>query len=163
MHNICRQQQGAQGTARSLKSLAIAVVLGLVASFLVLPRDETGVWRKELLRFVPFLPSSSEGGGAAIPVNLAPGADGGSKKARAKTVATAPTSKPAAAKKTPLSKEVRDPATGIVFQRKKRFPLSKADLTCLGVGVRAKNLGITKVNVYSVGELWFVHIRPFGL
>ncbi len=139
-----RQQQGVQSVGRGLRSLAIAVVLGLVASFLVLPRDDTGVWRKELLRSIPFLPSSSsEGGGAATPVNLAPGAGGGNNKAE--------DSKPAA-KKTPLSKEVRDPATGIVFQRKKRFPLSKADLTCLGVGVRAKNLGITKVNVYSVGE-----------
>ena len=57
-----------------------------------------------------------------------------------------------AAKKTPLSKEVKDPATGIVFQRTKSFPPSKTDLTCLGVGVRAKSLGFTKVNVYSVGE-----------
>lgn len=47
------------------------------------------------------------------------------------------------------SEVLTDAATGLSLPRTKRF--SKSDLTCLGVGVRAKSLGVAKVNVYTVG------------
>lgn len=47
-----------------------------------------------------------------------------------------------------LSKELTDKATGIKIPRHQKF--GKSQLTCLGVGVRAKSIAIAKVNVYSV-------------
>lgn len=48
-----------------------------------------------------------------------------------------------------LSKELKDKATGIIIPRHKKF--GKSELTCLGVGVRAKSIAVANINVYSVG------------
>lgn len=127
--------------SRTLGGLALAAAIALVAALVLLARDETGVWR------VPFFSSET----AATPVHLA---GGGNNNKKPRAAASKPAKKaPAATGKTPLSKEVKDTATGLVLPRTKRFPPSKADLTCLGVGVRAKSIAVAKVNVYTVGEL----------
>lgn len=138
--------------SRNLGNLALAAAIALVAALVLFARDETGVWR------VPFLSTER----AAMPVHVA-GADGGgggggSKKKKPRAAAAKPSKQAgagaaaAATGKAPLSKEVKDAATGLVLPRTKRFPPSKADLTCLGVGVRAKSIAVAKVNVYTVGE-----------
>lgn len=133
--------------SRNLGNLALAAAIALVAALVLFARDETGVWR------VPFLSSER----AATPVHVA-SADGGSKKKKNPRAAAAKPAKQSggaaatAKAKAPLSKEVKDAATGLVLPRTKRFPPSKADLTLLGVGVRAKSIAVAKVNVYTVGE-----------
>lgn len=126
--------------SRNLAGLALAATIALVAVLVLFARDETGVWR------VPFLSSESA---AATPVHLASAGGGSSKKTKKPRAAAASTPTKQVAT---LSKEVKDPATGLVLPRTKRFPPSKAVLTCLGVGVRAKSIAIAKVNVYTVGE-----------
>lgn len=129
--------------SRNLASLALAAAIALVAALVLFARDEIGVWR------VPFFSSES----AAAPVNVAGPTGGGSSKKQPRAAASKPTKQAAAATaKAPLSKEVKDAATGLVLPRTKRFPPSKADLTCLGAGVRAKSIAVAKVNVYTVGE-----------
>ncbi|CBJ33403.1 Similar to Chalcone Isomerase [Ectocarpus siliculosus] len=60
--------------------------------------------------------------------------------------------------KTPLSPDVRDPATGLVLPRTKQFASSKTGLVCLGVGVRVKSVAFVNVNVYTVG----LYVEPKG-
>lgn len=136
--------------SRNLGNVALAAAIALVAALVLFARDETGVWR------VPFL--SPEGTVTPVHFAGADGSSGGSKKQKSRAAASKPTKQagPAAAKgvaaKASLSKEVKDPATGLALPRTKRFPPSKANLTCLGVGVRAKSIAVAKVNVYTVGE-----------
>lgn len=75
--------------------------------------------------------------------------------AAAAAAAAAKAAEPAKAKaaglaKTPLSPDVRDPATGLVLPRTKQFASSKTGLVCLGVGVRVKSVAFVTVNVYTV-------------
>lgn len=135
--------------SRNLGSLALAAAVALVAALVLFARDETGVWR------VPFLSFES----AATPVHVAGAAGGNSRKKKEppRAAASKPTKQAAAAAgggtaKASLPKEAKDPATGLALPRTKRFPPSKAVLTCLGVGVRAKSIAVAKVNVYTVGE-----------
>lgn len=60
------------------------------------------------------------------------------------------------ANKMTLLDELTDAATGLSLPRTKRF--SRSELTCLGVGVRAKSITVAKVNVYTVGL--YVDPRP---
>lgn len=137
--------------SRQAGNLAAAVVFALLAIFLFCARDENGAWRTRYL----CLPTSSNCPREPLtaPVTTDPS---GSTQPPAKG-SSKNKSKPDK-KKTPtaLSKNIVDEATGLSLPRHKKF--SKTELTCLGVGVRAKKIAIAKVNVYSVG----LYVEPKG-
>lgn len=123
--------------SRQVGSLAVALAFALFAVFLYCARDDNGAWRDNYF----CLRTSGEC------VSKAPVAD-------AETAAE--TAAPPKSVSTPISKEVKDEATGLVLPRTKRF--STSALTCLGVGVRAKTFAIAKVKVYTVG----LYVEPKG-
>ena len=126
--------------SRKAGNLAVAVAFALFAVFLYCARDEHGAWRTDCL----CLFSEEHTCSAAI-------------RTDGKGDAPEPANKrKRGGSATPLSKEVKDAATGLALPRTKRF--SKADLTCLGVGVRYKSLGVAHVNVYTVG----LYVDPKG-
>ena len=128
--------------SRQVGNLVVAAAFALFAAFLFCARDEHGAWRTDYL----CLFSEEHSCQTAIGLD-----DKGDIPAQAKA---SPIKKKGAA--TPLSKDVKDAATGLTLPRTKRF--SKATLTCLGVGVRAKSIAVAKVNVYTVG----LYVDPKG-
>lgn len=134
--------------SRQVGNLAVAAAFALFAVFLFCARDEHGAWRPN-----PFCvsPMCTENRPAAT-VSIA-----GSKANKPPNTAAWSKSKGLGlGASTPLSKEVRDAATGLSLPRTKRF--TRSDLTCLGVGVRAKSIAIAKVSVYTVG----LYVEPKG-
>lgn len=127
--------------SRQIGNLAVAAAFALFAVFLFCARDEHGAWRP-----IPFCvsPATCTDNLPTATVNIA-----GSKQSKSR-------SKEGASTATPLSKEVKDAATGLSLPRTKCF--TKSGLTCLGVGVRAKSIVIAKVNVYTVG----LYVEPKG-
>lgn len=140
--------------SRQVSSLVTAAAFALLAIFLFCARDEHGAWQTDLLSWSSLTAEctcgsnspdvvahvSDAGRGEAKPV--------GKRRGKGGTMATASSAK--------LSEEIKDPATGLALPRTKRF--SKSDLTCLGVGVRAKSIAVAKVNVYTVG----LYVEPKG-
>lgn len=129
--------------SRRVGNLAVAVAFALFAAFLYWARDENGAWRTDYL----CLFSEEHTCSAAIRID---GEDGDAPESpKTEPLKPAAPSKRKKESATPLSTEVKDPATGLTLPRTKRF--SKMDVTCLGVGVRYKSLGVAHVNVYTVG------------
>lgn len=141
--------------SRIVGNLGVAVALAVFAVFVFLVNHDTGAWREHFLHATVGVSSqtSSESRSTTAQPTKKGGEEAGAAAAKAAAAAAAKVKvKAKAAAKTTLSKEVKDDATGLVLPRTKRFGSSKASLTCLGAGVRAKSIAITKVNVYTVGE-----------
>lgn len=135
--------------SRQVGNLAVAVAFALFAVFLYCARDEHGAWRKDYL----CLFSEEHTGSTATRIDGEGDAQDSAKDTLSKP---APWSKQRKRLTPPQPTEVKDPVTGLTLPRTKRF--SKMDLTCLGVGVRYKSLGVANVNVYTVG----LYVEPKG-
>lgn len=142
---LCSASALSKMPSRQVGNLAVAAAFALFAVFLFCARDEHGAWRPN-----PFCvsPMCTENRPAAT-VSIA-----GSKANKPPNTAARSTSKGGTS--TPLSKEVKDAATGLSLPRTKRF--TRSELTCLGVGVRAKSIAIAKISVYTVG----LYVEPKG-
>ena len=134
--------------SRKAGSLGVAAVFALLAVFIFFARDEHGAWRTGFIRLSPLAADGKSG-----PTDPSGRGSGGAEQAEGKRMGEGGA---AAAASTLLSKEIMDAATGLTLPRTKRF--SKSELTCLGVGVRAKSIAIAKVNVYTVG----LYVEPKG-